>query len=90
MVLSLLGISNSKAFYIVTEKEAEVKDFILTNLSHGVTVFKARGGYENKKQDVLFCVIPTKAYFKLKEGISLIDPSAFFVVTDAYEVYGGE
>ena len=29
-------------------------------------------------------------YFKLKEGIYSIDKNAFFVVTDAYEVYGGE
>lgn len=86
----LLGISDSKAFYIVTEKEKEVKNFILNNLSHGVTVFEARGGYDNKKQKVLFCVIPTKEYFKLKAGISEIDGEAFFVVTDAYEVYGGE
>lgn len=86
----LLGISDSKAFYIVTENDKEVKKFILEKLSHGVTVFEARGGYDNKKQKVLFCVIPTKEYFKLKEGISSIDNEAFFVVTDAYEVYGGE
>lgn len=86
----LLGISDSKAFYIVTEQEKEVKSFVLENLSHGVTIFEARGGYQNKKQRVLFCVIPTKEYFKLKEGIAEIDGSAFFVVTDAYEVYGGE
>ncbi len=86
----LLGISDSKAFYIVTEKDKEVKEFILNKLSHGVTIFEARGGYEQKKQKVLFCVIPTKEYFKLKEGIREIDMNAFFVVTDAYEVHGGE
>lgn len=86
----LLGISDSKAFYIVTDKENEVKDFVLNNLSHGVTIFEAKGGYKNKKQKVLFCVIPTKEYFKLKVGIAEIDNNAFFVVTDAYEVYGGE
>lgn len=86
----LLGISDSKAFYIVTENDKEVKSFIMDNLGHGVTIFEARGGYENKKQKVLFCVIPTKEYFKLKEGIAEIDNKAFFVVTDAYEVYGGE
>ena len=86
----LLGISDSKAFYIITEKEEEVKDFILNGLNHGVTVFNAKGGYKNEKQRVLFCVIPTKEYFKLKEGITSLDKSAFFVATDAYEVSGGE
>ena len=36
------------------------------------------------------CTIPTKEYFKLKEGIHQIDPEAFFLITDAYEVSGGQ
>ena len=35
-------------------------------------------------------VLPTKDYYRLKEGINKIDPHAFFIVTDSYEVYGGE
>jgi uncharacterized membrane-anchored protein YitT (DUF2179 family) len=85
----ILGISQSKAFYIMTSKEEEVKEFILDNVSHGMTVLDAHGGYSGNKQKVLMCVIPTKEYFKFKEGVSLIDSGAFFVVTDAYEVVGG-
>ena len=36
------------------------------------------------------CVLPTKDYYKLKSGIHEIDNEAFFVATDAYEVFGGE
>lgn len=85
----ILGVSQSKAFYIMTSKEEEVKEFILDNVSHGMTVLDAHGGYSGNKQKVLMCVIPTKEYFKFKEGVSLIDSGAFFVVTDAYEVVGG-
>ena len=35
-------------------------------------------------------VIPNREYFKLKEGIKEIDEKAFFIVTDSYQVYGGE
>ena len=59
-------------------------------LNHGVTVFNAKGGYAKENQKVLMCVLPTKDYYKLKEGIHEIDPKSFFVVTDAYEVFGGE
>lgn len=86
----ILGISDSKAFYIITDEEEKVKEFILKYLNHGVTIFQAKGGYTKEKQTVLLCVIPTKEYFKLKEGIHEIDNDAFFVVTDAYEVFGGE
>ena len=43
-----------------------------------------------KKRRVLLAVVPTRDYFRLKEGIKEIDTKAFFVVTDAYEVSGGK
>ena len=86
----LLGISNNKAVYIITDKEDEVKDYIVNYLHHGITMFNARGGYTKDKQDVLMCVIPTSEYIRLRDGIKTIDDEAFFVVTDAYESYGGE
>lgn len=86
----ILGISDSKAFYIITDEENAIREYILKYLNHGVTVFNAKGGFAKEKQTVLMCVLPTKDYYRLKEGISEIDPEAFFVVTDAYEVFGGE
>ncbi|MBE6151941.1 MAG: YitT family protein [Firmicutes bacterium] len=86
----ILGISNSKTFYIITEHEKSVKNFIINHLSHGVTVLEGRGGYTGNSQKVIMCIIPTKEYFLAKEGIREIDPNAFFLVTDTYEVFGGE
>ncbi len=86
----ILGISRSKAFYIITDKEAEIKQFILNYLSHGVTILDGRGGYTGDRQKVIMCILPTKEYFVAKEGIKNIDENAFFLVTDAYEVSGGE
>lgn len=86
----ILGISNSKAFYIITEHETSIKKFLLNGLSHGVTVLEGRGGYTGNNQKVIMCIVPTKEYFIVKEGIHEIDPEAFFLVTDSYEVYGGE
>ena len=85
----VLGISDSKAFYIITSKEKEVKDFVINELKHGVTEFNAKGGYNSENQTVLMSVIPTREYYKLKEGIHNIDKNAFFVATDSYEVKGG-
>lgn len=86
----ILGVSDSKAFYIVTQEESKIKEYIIKYLNHGVTVFNAKGGYAKENQTVLMCVLPTKDYYRLKEGIHQIDPNSFFVVTDAYEVFGGE
>ena len=86
----VLGISDSKVFFIITEKEEMVKNYIMKGLGHGVTVYKAQGGYKKEKQEVLMTVLPTKDYYKLKEGIKNIDKNAFYIITDTYEVFGGE
>ena len=86
----ILGVSDSKAFYIITDQEELIKEYILKVLNHGVTVFNAKGGYKKDTQTVLMCVLPTKDYYRLKAGITEIDNDAFVVVTDAYEVFGGE
>lgn len=86
----ILGVSDSKAFYIITDKDDAIKEYILKVLNHGVTVFNAKGGYAKTNQTVLMCVLPTKDYYRLKAGITEIDHDAFVVITDAYEVFGGE
>lgn len=86
----ILGISQRKAFYIITNEEEKVKQYVMTELNHGITELHAMGGFTGKKQAVLMCVVPTNEYYAFKEGIHRIDKNAFFVVTDAYEVYGGE
>ena len=86
----LLGISKNKAFYIITSEEAEIKNYIIKHLNHSVTIFDVKGGFLEKKRKVLLVVIPSKEYYKLTEGIKLLDKDAFFVVTDAYEVSGAK
>lgn len=86
----ILGISNNKAFYITTTEDEKVRDYLINTLHHTVTIFDVKGGFLEKKRRVLLAVIPTRDYFRLKEGIKEIDPHAFFVVTDAYEVKGGK
>lgn len=82
----ILGISESKAFYIITKKDKEVKEYLVNYLNLGVTMLEVKGGFTNSNQVMIMSVIPTKMYFMIKEGISLIDETSFFVVTDAYEV----
>jgi len=86
----LIGVSRNKAVYIITSKEEEMGNYIMNSLKHGVTIFDVKGGFMEKKRKVLMTVIPNREYFKLKEGIKEIDENAFFIVTDSYQVYGGE
>lgn len=85
----MLGISSTKALYIITDKEDEVKDFLMNKASHGLTILEAKGGYTEKKQNIIMCLVPSRQYFSVKEEIEIIDKKAFIIVTDAYQSSGG-
>lgn len=86
----LLGVSNSKSFYIITEHETSIKKFLINELKKGVTVLEGRGGYTGDRKKVLMCVIPTKEYFLAKEGILSIDKDAIVLINDVYQSSGIE
>lgn len=86
----LLGISNNKAFYIITKEDKKVKDYIINVMHHSVTTFDVKGAFLEKKRRVLLTVIPSREYYRVTEGIKLIDKEVFFLATDAYQVEGGK
>lgn len=80
------GINDSKMCYVITSKEAEVKHFIIHDLKYELTVLDVKGGFSKKKGKILLTVIDTNDYYKLKEGIKIIDGSAFIAICDTYDV----
>lgn len=84
----LLGISNSKAFYIVVDRNKDdiVNDFLVSLPGVGSTIIDASGGYSNDKQTLILAVAPTKMYFIIREGLKEIDKNIFYLVCDSYEV----
>ena len=86
----ILGVSKNKAFFIVTTEADKISSYIIDVLNHGTTEFGVKGGILEKKKDVVLVVIPTKDYYKVKEGVRMIDSKAFFVATDSYEVKGAD
>lgn len=84
----IMGISEYKTLQIVTSKEKEVKEFITENLNHGITEIDARGGYTGDHKKMLLCAVPTREYFLATEGIKKLDPNAFVIAIDTYEIQG--
>lgn len=85
----LIGISKSKKFLIQSSKLEKIEDVIINELHLGVTILQAKGGYSNKRQDILMCVVPTKDYSLFKEIVLAIDKDAFMVINDCYDIEGG-
>lgn len=83
-----LGFSQSKMVYIITLKQDEVRDAIYAEINRGVTKLPAIGGYTRETRPVLMVVVYQTEFTKLKQLIKSVDPSAFVIVSNAYEVLG--
>ncbi|MBR3199603.1 MAG: YitT family protein [Bacilli bacterium] len=84
----IMGISEFKTLQIVTKKDKEIKEFIIENLNRGITEMEAKGGFTGDNEKILLCAVPTREYFLATEGIKKLDPEAFVIATDTYEIQG--
>lgn len=84
----LIGISDSKAFYIVVPKKEtdNVKSFLISLPGVGCTVMNAFGGDDMEKETLILSVVPTKMFYIVKEGLKEINEDIFYLVCDSYEV----
>ncbi|KXB45914.1 hypothetical protein HMPREF3188_00877 [Tissierellia bacterium KA00581] len=83
-----MGFGNTKQLMIVTSNQREVTDRILSDLNRGVTLLHAEGAFTHKQQNVVFCIVNTKQVINVKKILNEVDPKAFLIITDAYEVKG--
>ena len=83
-----MGFSQSKMVYIITTKQDEVRDAIYRDVNRGITKLPAVGGYTDEERPVLMVVVYQTEFTKLKQVVKTVDPSAFVIVSDAYEVLG--
>ncbi len=80
----MLGISSNKVFFVTTNKEKEITNFILKHINSGVTMVDTH----QDEKTTLMCAVPTSKYFVFKEGIISIDKNAFWYASDSYQVLG--
>jgi uncharacterized membrane-anchored protein YitT (DUF2179 family) len=83
-----VGISRSKTALIITEKQNEIREGILHKIDRGVTKLSAYGGFTESERPILMCVVDQTEFIKLKQLVKSLDPSAFIIVMDAFEVLG--
>ena len=86
---SLLGVSDSKLFFIYTKNIKELKQMIIKEMKTGVTILNVEGGFSNKKTKMIMCVVNTRDYYVFKKKILEIDKNAFIMINDCYETKGG-
>lgn len=84
----LYGSLEGKLLLIFSDNYEIITERIIKEHNRGVTLLKGVGGYSGKEKNVICCAVQKNQYAKIKRIVSLIDPHAFIVVTNAGEVLG--
>lgn len=83
-----LGFTTEKMALVISEKENEMRQAILSEIDRGVTQITSYGGYTGHERPMLMTVISQSELTRLKQLVKSIDPNAFFIITNAVEVFG--
>ncbi|SHI06405.1 Uncharacterized membrane-anchored protein YitT, contains DUF161 and DUF2179 domains [Sporobacter termitidis DSM 10068] len=88
--ITVEGLDETKAAFIITEKGQEIAEAISARLGRGVTLLEGRGGFTQNAKIVLYSVISRLEVSKLKGIVTDIDDSAFVTVSDVSDLIGGK
>ena len=84
------GIEAYTGVTIISDKNEEIKSFIINEMKRGVTIYKGEGGYLEKKDiDIIYTVVTKLEMSKLQTELANIDPDAFIVQQQIADLKGG-
>ena len=65
-----------------------MKEIVSGKLHSGVTLLDGTGAYSGNHRDVIMCVVKRPQIGELKRVVKSMDERAFFIVTNAKNVFG--
>lgn len=82
------SINLCKAFTIITTKSAEIDNFIINELHHSATTYRAEGAFTGEEKQVIITVCRRTEALRLRRVVKEIDPHAFIIITKTSEIMG--
>ena len=82
----IFGSTQKKRVCIISEKHAEILDFILNQLHSGATQYHAYGAYTETMRMEINTIVDKSEYMKLMNYITKTDPNAFMTIYPVSEV----
>ena len=82
------GIYFTKLLFIISDKNQEISDTIVSEVGRGVTGLYGKGMYKNNNKLILICAASRRDVYKIKDLARKIDKRCFIVVANAREVVG--
>jgi uncharacterized membrane-anchored protein YitT (DUF2179 family) len=85
-VLSMFN--QRKLVFIVSDHAQAISDAIIREANRGVTLLEGRGGYTGQPKQVVMTVVNNVQQKKLEELIFTLDPEAFVIFENTFNVIG--
>ena len=82
------GLNARKRVCIISPKYQELQEFIVHELSRGVTLYEVTGGYSNEKKVELEAILTNDEFAKLMEKIRTEEIPVFMTSGRVSEIYG--
>lgn len=82
----IFGSTMKKRVCIISQKEKEIREFILHELHSGATLYHAYGAYDEKPYKEIITIVDKNEYVKLMNFVTEIDKAAFVTVYAVNEI----
>ena len=82
------GFNVRKRVCILSSRYPEIQEFIMKKMHRGVTLYQARGGFDNAEKVEIQTILTRPEYGELMKYIHEVDPKAFVTVSTVSEVIG--
>ena len=82
----IFGFNLKKRVCIISEKEAEIRQFIIKELHSGATVYEVLGAYNMKPRKEVITIVDKNEYLKLMNFIEKTDKDAFITIYDVNKI----
>lgn len=85
--VNVLGLAQTQLF-IISDKYQEIRAALLDELVAGATMVKIKTGMNNKEQEGVLCIIPSRKLHDANQIVQNIDDKAFMTISQVNEVKG--
>ncbi|MCL1788287.1 MAG: YitT family protein [Defluviitaleaceae bacterium] len=82
------NLKTRKIIVVISDKSAEIQQFITVSLNRGATISRAHGAYSMQEKDVITTVLNRRQAIKLQQFIKSVDPLAFITISNSTEIIG--
>ncbi|MCP4020592.1 MAG: YitT family protein [Desulfobacteraceae bacterium] len=84
----MMMFNQRKMIIVISEKSKTIADEVIHKMKRGVTFLKGEGAYTGKEKNVLLTVVNTFQIKRIEEIAYQIDPDAFLIVENTFNVLG--